>query len=442
MEISSLTRFEQQQLDQFVQRSRDDLAAIVPKVKKIITEVRSKGDQALLDYSVKFDKVSMKKQDIRITSKEISDAYNSLTKEQIAALQEAAKNIARFHQEQKPQPWSNQPKDGITYGQIFRPLDSVGLYVPGGKAAYPSSVLMCALPAKIAGVERIIICTPPQGKEEIAPSILVAADIAGIEEIYRVGGAQAIAAMAYGTETIPKVHKIIGPGNKFVTAAKLGVQNDVVIDLPAGPSEILIIADENANPDYLAADLLAQMEHDEQAWGILISLSKSHAQTVLQKLLEQSNKATKEIDWQGRLKAQCLILVSETIAQAIAVSNRIAPEHLSLQFTTAENYLDNFTNAGAIFLGQLTPVAFGDYNAGLNHVLPTAGYAKNYSGLSTADFLKRINFLRCSATGCKVLSETAILLAEMEGLQAHANSVKIRLGGLEANEKSNNKKND
>jgi histidinol dehydrogenase len=302
----------------------------------------------------------------------------------------------------------------------------VGVYVPGGKAAYPSSVLMCAVPAKVAGVERIVVCSPPGKDGDVNAALLVAADIAGVTAVYRVGGAQAVAAMAYGTSTVPNVDKIVGPGNVFVTAAKLEVSRDVAIDVPAGPSEVLVIADETGNASFIASDLLAQAEHDPQAWAVLLTSSKTLASAVNEEIGKQMKTLSRTEIINSSMQTRGLIVTVNSIEEAIRYSNMIAPEHLQIQTKNPTEVLDKIRNAGAVFLGSYSPVAFGDYSAGLNHVLPTAGYAKIYSGLSSLDFVKTMNFIQCTKDGYRKLKETAVTIAEMEGFDAHAKSVTTR----------------
>jgi histidinol dehydrogenase len=316
--------------------------------------------------------------------------------------------------------------EGVTAGQVTRPLSSVGVYAPGGRASYPSSVLMCAIPARVAGVEEIIVCSPPGNSGDINPALLVAADIVGVSGVYRVGGAQAIAAMTYGTETVPKVDKIVGPGNVFVTAAKLEVSKDVAIDVPAGPSEVLIIADETGNASFIASDLLAQAEHDPQAWAILLTTSEAIASALNEEFYRQMESLSRTEVIRSSLQKGGLIVIVRDIEEAVEYTNLIAPEHLQIQTKNPAEVLSKIRNAGAIFLGGYSPVALGDYSSGLNHVLPTGGYARFYSGLSTLDFVKTMNFLQCNREGYRSLKETAVTLAEMEGFDGHAKSVSIR----------------
>jgi len=318
-----------------------------------------------------------------------------------------------------------QVAEGVTLGQVTRPLASVGVYAPGGKASYPSSVLMCAVPAMVAGVEKIVVCSPPRKDGDVDPALLVAADVAGVSDFYRVGGVQAIAAMAYGTDTVQKVDKIVGPGNVYVTAAKLEVNRDVAIDIPAGPSEVLVIADDTANASYIAADLLAQAEHDPQAWAILLTTSETLAKEVNDEIFRQM-KTLSRIDIIKASLKNGLIITVRDIEEATELANMIAPEHLQIQTAAPDDVFSKIRNAGAVFLGGYSPVSFGDYSSGLNHVLPTAGYAKIYSGLSSLDFVKTMNFLQCSKQGYRNLKETTVSIAEMEGFSAHAKAVSIR----------------
>jgi histidinol dehydrogenase len=426
MRIVTAQEFREQTLNQVLNRGKSDISAIQSSVKTIINDVREQGDKALLRYTEKFDKVRLPASKLKVDEKEIKEAYKKLKQSQITALRKAADNIASFHKKQLRAKWTMQIAEGVTLGQVTRPLASVGVYVPGGKAAYPSSVLMCAIPAKVAGVEKIIMCSPPGKSGDVNPSLLVAADLAGVSDVYRVGGAQAIAALAYGTGTVPNVDKIVGPGNVFVTAAKLEVSRDVAIDVPAGPSEILIIADETGNAAFIASDLLAQAEHDPQAWTILLTSSEALASTVKEEVYRQMKNLSRTEIIKSSIQQRGLIVTVNSIEEAIDYSNMIAPEHLQIQTENPPEVLSKIQNAGAVFLGGYSPVAFGDYSSGLNHVLPTAGYAKIYSGLSSLDFVKTMNFLQCSKEGYRSLKETAVTIAEMEGFDAHAKSVTIR----------------
>jgi len=426
MKIVTSQKFRKEILDQLVNRGKTDLSTISLAVRKIITDVRESGDEALIHYTEKFDNVHLTKSKLKVAKNEIKEAYKKLERSQINALKKAAMNIARFHKAQIKDVWSLETVKGVTVGQVTRPLSSVGVYAPGGKASYPSSVLMCAIPAKVAGVKKIVVCSPPRENESINPALLVAADIAGVTEIYRVGGAQAIAAMAYGTETVPKVDKIVGPGNVFVTAAKLEVNKDVAIDIPAGPSEILIIADETANASFIASDLLAQAEHDPQAWSILLTTSRDLALAVKEEVYKQMEFLSRKETIKSSIQTGGLIVIVKNIEEAVDYTNLIAPEHLQIQTKIPRKVFSKIRNAGAVFLGNYSPVAFGDYSSGLNHVLPTGGYAKFYSGLSTRDFVKTINFLQCSRQGYLNLKRATVTLAKLEGFDGHARSVSIR----------------
>ncbi len=431
MRIVTSQNFREKILDQVVNRGKVDLFSISLPVKKIIRDIRENGDEALLRYTEKLDKVRLSRSELKVAEREIKEAYKKLEITQINALRKAALNIEYFHKKQIKDMWSIGTAKGVIVGQVTRPLSSVGVYAPGGKAFYPSSVLMCVTPAKVAGVEKIVVCSPPEKKGNINSALLVAADIAGATEIYRGGGAQAIAAMAYGTETVPKVDKIVGPGNVYVTAAKLEVSKDVAIDVPAGPSEILVIADETANASFIASDLLAQAEHDFQAWSILITTSKDLGLAVEKEVYKQMKSLSRTETVKSSIETGGLIVIVKNVEEAVEYANSIAPEHLQIQTKASRKVFDKIQNAGAVFLGNYSPVAFGDYSSGLNHVLPTGGYAKIFSGLSTWDFVKTINFLQCSRQGYLNLKKTTVVLAKMEGFDGHVRSVSIRGEGSE-----------
>jgi histidinol dehydrogenase len=426
MRILTSQEFKEKMLDKVLNRGKANLSAISSSVKKIIMDVRKNGDEALLRYTEKFDNVRLTKSKLKVTEKEIKKSYEKLETDQIDALKEAALNITRFHESQIRDAWSLETARGVKVGQVTRPLASVGVYTPGGEASYPSSVLMCVIPAKVAGVKKIIVCSPPRKNGDINSPILVAAEIAGATEVYRVGGAQAVAAMAYGTETVPKVNKIVGPGNVFVTTAKLEVSKDLGIDVPAGPSEVLIIADKTANPSFIASDLLAQAEHDPRAWAILLTTSKNLALAVKEELRKQLESLSRKEIVKSSLETGGLTVLVKNLEEAVDYANMIAPEHLQIFTGAPRKVFDKIQSAGAVFLGQYSPVALGDYSAGLNHVLPTGGYAKFYSGLSTKDFVKTINFLECSKEGYLSLERGAATLAKLEGFNGHARSVFIR----------------
>ena len=408
-------------------RSNMDLFTHDEVVRKILLDLKEKGDAALLEYTKRFDRYDLSVEQLQVTPDEIRLAYSRVTEQEIAALKEAAERIRCFHERQRQESW-RYDEEGISLGQMVRPLATVGIYVPGGKASYPSSVLMNAIPAKVAGVDRVIMCSPfPDG--ETRPHVLVAADIAGVSEIYKVGGAQAVAAMAFGTATMPRVDKIVGPGNIFVALAKRQVFGIVDIDMIAGPSEILIVADQSANPAYVAADLLSQAEHDEEAVPILVTPEEALAREVMVELEKQKKNLSRQSIIDVSLGKECRLLVTESLAAAIDLANRLAPEHLELALEDPEYWVEKIQNAGAVFLGHYTPEAVGDYLAGPNHVLPTSGTARFSSPLGVYDFVKRTSVISYSQAALEKCSKNLTLLAEMEDLGAHANSVAMRIKG-------------
>lgn len=427
MRVMTSLQFEREVLNKIVNRGKLDFS-VSSAVQEIIEAVKKEGDKAVLRYTEEFDNVRLTQSKLKLTQREIKASYRKLKDKQIEALKKAAVNIIRFHKKQISDVWSLTVARGVTVGQLTRPLSSVGIYAPGGRATYPSSVLMCTIPARVAGVKKIALCSPPRTNGDINPALAVAADLAGATDIYRVGGVQAIAAMAYGTETVPKVDKIVGPGNIFVTTAKMQVSKDVAIDLPAGPSEILIIADSRASPSFIASDLLAQAEHDPNTWAILLTTSKSLALAVEKEVNTQLMLLSRREIAKSSIQKRGFIVIVKDMEEAVNYANIIAPEHLEILTKAPSRVLDRIRNAGAVFLGEYSTVAFGDYSAGMNHVLPTGGYAKTYSGLSTKDFVKTISFLECSKRGYSNLKETTITLAKLEGLGAHAKSVSIRRG--------------
>ena len=395
-------------------------------VKAIIADVRARGDAALAEYSLRFDGIDFSQTPMRVAIAEIDEAAASVSPEVMDALRLAAERIEKHHARQMPKDDIYEDALGVGLGSRWTAIEAVGLYVPGGTASYPSSVLMNAVPARVAGVERIVMVVPASGGE-INPTVLAAAKIAGVEEIYRIGGAQAVAALAYGTETIAPVAKIVGPGNAYVAAAKRQVFGTVGIDMIAGPSEVLVIADANNNPDWLAADLLAQAEHDPGAQSILITddadLGRAVVAAVERQLKSLSRSETAAASWRD---FGAVILV-RSLADAVPLANRIAAEHLELAVDDPDALMAGVRNAGAIFVGRHTPEAIGDYVAGSNHVLPTARSARFSSGLSVLDFVKRTSILRLGPDQLRALAPAAIALAKSEGLDAHARSVAIRL---------------
>jgi histidinol dehydrogenase len=415
----------QEEVERLVNRSNLDLATQDATVRGILDAVKSEKDEALLRYTNQFDRCNYNLDDIRVSEKDIQQAYTKVTEEEVEALKAAAENIRRYHQKQVQESWQYQ-EGGVTLGQMVRPLQTVGIYVPGGKASYPSSVLMNAIPAQVAEVERIIMCSPsPDG--QTSPHTLVAADLAGVSEVYQVGGAQAVAAMAYGTGIIPKVDKIVGPGNIYVALAKRLVFGIVDIDMIAGPSEILIVADDSAHPDYIASDLLSQAEHDEEAVPVLITSSESVAEKVQQAIEAQKKKLKRQAIIDKSLENGCRLFVVESLQTAIDLANRIAPEHLELAVEGPARWAEKIRNAGAVFLGHYTPEAIGDYLAGPNHVLPTSGTARFSSPLGVYDFIKKTSIISYTQEELKKSGPQAMILAEMEHLDAHANSVRIRI---------------
>jgi histidinol dehydrogenase len=406
-------------------RSQIDSDSVMNIVNDIVSDVKNNGDKALRHYTEKFDGVDLK--DFLIKEEDLKESISKIEDDLVRSLKQAASNIRKFHQAQLPQEWSMEVDEGITAGQIVRPLERVGCYIPGGRAVYPSSILMTVIPAKVAGVNEIICCTPPGPDGKVEDIVLAAAYLAGADKVYRVGGAQAIAAMAYGTETIAPVDKIVGPGNIFVTAAKKMVYGQVDIDFPAGPSEVLIIADETGNPDYIALDLLAQAEHDPQAASVLVTTSPELARSVDKKLKQELPLMKRKEIIAESLEKNGMIILVDTLNEAVMFSNEYAPEHLMIMTRDPEELVKDIKNAGSIFLGNLTPVAAGDYGSGTNHVLPTSFCARMYSGLSTESFLKKPTVQRLSRVGLNNLKDVVIPLAEYEGLYAHAESFKKRL---------------
>ncbi|TMV50962.1 histidinol dehydrogenase [Paenibacillus mesophilus] len=398
-------------------------------VGDILDRVRTEGDAAVLRFTENFDKVKLEASQLRVTEQEIAAAYDRVEPRFIEALRRAAANIRSFHEKQKRNSWMDVQADGTTLGQIIRPLRRVGLYVPGGKAAYPSSVLMNAIPAQVAGVPEIVMVTPAStgGKEGIDPYILVAAAEAGIREMYRVGGAQAVAALAYGTATIPPVDKIVGPGNIYVALAKRYVYGVVDIDSIAGPSEILVLADDSADPSYIAADLLSQAEHDEMASSILVTISQTLAEAVRAEVESQLATLPRKEIAEKSIRERGAILLAESEAEAVATSNRLAPEHLELLVREPFGWLGRIENAGAIFLGPYSTEPVGDYFAGPNHILPTNGTARFSSPLSVDDFLKKSSVIHYSKEALLRDGEDIMTMAKHEGLEAHARAIQVRL---------------
>ena len=408
--------------------SRENLSANVEEtVAEIIENVKTNGDKALFEYCEKFDGVTLSS--LVVTEEEIDKAFETVEPEFIAVLEEAAENIRKFHSAQVRNSFIINDKNGVVMGQKIIPLDRVGLYVPGGTAAYPSTVLMDSIPAKIAGCPELFMVTPPSKDGSVRPEILAAAKIAGVDKIYKIGGAQAVAALAYGTETVKKVDKIVGPGNAFVAEAKKQVFGRVAIDMIAGPSEILIVADGSCNPKFVAADMLSQAEHDKNATAVLVTDDGDFAKKVSEQLelqipaLPRAEIARASIDNNGK------IIVAENLLSAIDIANEIAPEHLELCVDNPFDYLDRIRHAGSIFMGKNCPEALGDYFAGPNHTLPTSGTAKFSSPLSVDDFVKKSQYTYFTADALERVAGKVALFAEKEGLSAHARSATVRFEG-------------
>ena len=413
-------------LNDLLKRSPNNYSQYESTVNQIIEKVRAEGDKALFDYTLQFDKFALSAENIRVTKEEIAEAYAQMDENLIDVIRQSAENIRAFHQKQLRNSWFDAKPDGTILGMKITAIERAGVYVPGGKAAYPSSVLMNVIPAKVAGVDEIIMVTPPGKDGKVNPATLVAAKEAGVDAVYKVGGAQAIAALAYGTESIPKVDKIVGPGNIYVALAKKAVYGHVSIDSIAGPSEILVLADETANPRYVAADLLSQAEHDELASAILVTTSEELAEEVSREVdgfvkeLSRGEIIQKSLDNYGH------ILIAETLDDAIDAANEIASEHLEIVTKDAFTVMTKIRNAGAIFIGEYSSEPLGDYFAGPNHVLPTNGTAKFFSPLSVDDFLKKSSIISYSKEALEAVHQDIEQFAKAEQLTAHANSIHVR----------------
>jgi histidinol dehydrogenase len=416
---------DKKELEKFIsvlrKRAAGVSSAVDKTVKVVLADVRKKGDAAVKKYTLKFDRHEFP---LKITAQEIRRYAKQADRKVVKALELSAERIRFFHEKQIEKSWQFN-KDGAVLGQIIMPIERAGVYVPGGKASYPSTVLMNVIPAQVAGVSEICLCVPtPDGM--VNPYVMAAIEFLGVKEVYRIGGAQAVGAMAYGTESIKKVDKIVGPGNIFVALAKKMVFGEVDIDMIAGPSEILIIADESANPAFIAADMLSQAEHDEMASSIVITDSDKMAEAIIIEVKSQLNRLKRKDIAKKSLAKFGAIIKTKSIADAITLSNSIAPEHLEIMTKEPERDLDGIKNAGAVFLGKWTPEPLGDYSAGPNHTLPTGGTARFSSPLGVYDFIKRTSLLHFSEKGFMILSETVEMIADTEGLEAHANTVRIR----------------
>lgn len=427
MRIVELTRQTRKNiLNDLLKRSPNNYGQYEATVNDIIKNVRENGDKALFEYTLAFDKFPLSGENIKVTKEEIKEAYAQMDPVLVEVIRKSAENIRSFHTKQLRNSWFDSREDGTILGMKITPIQRAGVYVPGGKAAYPSSVLMNVVPAKVAGVSEIIMTTPPSAEGKVNPGTLVAADIAGVDTIYKVGGAQAIAAMAFGTQSLPKVDKITGPGNIFVALAKKAVYGYVSIDSIAGPSEILVLADETANPRYVAADLLSQAEHDELASAILITTSRTLAEEVSRQAdlftaqLERKEIIQKSLDNYG------YILLAENMVEAIEAANEIASEHLEILTANPFDIMTRIRNAGAIFLGEYASEPLGDYFAGPNHILPTNGTAKFFSPVNVDDFIKKTSIISYSREALFKVHKDIETFAKSEGLTAHANSIKVR----------------
>ena len=413
-------------LDDLLKRSPNNYSQYEAAVNDIIENVKARRDAAIFEYTAKFDRFPLNADCIRVTREEIDEAYTKLDAGLIEVIRKSADNIRAFHSKQLRNSWFDAKEDGTILGMKITPIERAGVYVPGGKAAYPSSVLMNVIPAKVAGVKEIIMTTPPSPEGKVNPGTLVAADIAGVDTIYKVGGAQAIAAMAFGTESIPKVDKITGPGNIFVALAKKAVYGYVSIDSIAGPSEILVLADESANPRYVAADLLSQAEHDELASAILITTSEELAKQVSEQVEIFVESLSRTEIMRKSLENYGYILVAETMQDAIDAANEIASEHLEILTSNPFEIMTKIKNAGAIFMGEYASEPLGDYFAGPNHILPTNGTAKFFSPVNVDDFIKKTSIISYSREALEKVHRDIELFAQSEGLTAHANSIKVR----------------
>ncbi len=424
--VKLTTETKQNLLDDLLKRSPNNYTEYADTVQEIVDNVKKNGDKALFEYTKKFDKADMDEQTVKVTKEEIEEAYNQVDEHLLEIIRKALVNIRTYHEKQKQYSWFDTTENGTMLGQKVTAMNSVGVYVPGGKAVYPSSVLMNIVPAKVAGVKNIIMTTPCNAEGKVYPTTLVAANEAGVDAIYKAGGAQAIASLAYGTESIPKVDKIVGPGNIFVALAKRAVYGYVSIDSIAGPSEILVLADESANPRFVAADLLSQAEHDELASAILVTTSEDLANQVSEEVdkfiaeLSRSEIMQKSIDNYG------YILVAENMEDAISAANDIASEHLEIVTKNPFEVMMRIQNAGAIFIGEYSSEPLGDYFAGPNHVLPTNGTAKFFSPLSVDDFVKKSSIIYYSKEALEPVHQDIVDFATSEQLTAHANSIKVR----------------
>lgn len=428
MKIYDLKNLTELEIQQLCSRAIEDDLTVENRVKQIVEETKNKGDEALLSYAEQFDKVKISK--LFIGKTEIKSLANEIPSSVKNAIDVAYQNIYKFHASQLTTEDKVETMEGVNCWRETRAIEKVGLYIPGGTAVLPSTFLMLGIPAKIAGCKEIVVCSPPQKDGSVNCYIAYVATLLGIEKIYLIGGAQAVASMAYGTTTVPRVDKIFGPGNRYVTEAKKLVQNICAIDMPAGPSEVLVVADETANPSYLASDLLAQAEHGIDSQAVLVATSSE----IIEKTIEEIEKQILDLprrDIARQAIANSFVIKAENLSEAMQFSNIYAPEHLILSVSDFENLIPLISNAGSVFLGHLTPESAGDYASGTNHTLPTSGFARAFSGVSVDTFLKKITFQHITTKGLKNIGNTVEVLAEAEGLQAHKNAVSIRLKSIE-----------
>jgi len=419
----------QEVCDKLGARGKMDLGPVISTVQGVIDDIRARGDEAVLEYTAKFDRATLTPETMKVTADEIKSAYASLEKEDpelLRIMKTAAQNIRVFHEKQKEEGFMMDTAKGSKIGVRVRPITVAGVYVPGGTAPLPSTVLMDVIPASVAGVPRIVFCTPPRADGTIAPVILAAADIAGATEIYKVGGSQAIAAMAYGTQTIPRVDKICGPGNIYVNTAKRLVYGQVDIDMFAGPSEVIIIADESANPEFVAADMLAQAEHDKLASAIVLAVGNDLATKIWEAADRRSDAANRQAQLEGSMENYCSVICVDNLDTAIAFSEELAPEHLELCVADPDAALEKINNAGAVFMGNYSPEPLGDYFAGPNHTLPTSGTARFFSPLNTGDFYKKMSVINYNEESLREVYKDVAKFARSEGLDCHAASIESR----------------
>lgn len=413
--------------DWFKRQKADEKAVqeLENSVKEIIKQVKENGDAALVEFALKFDKAELSLRTLKVRKEEIKEAYNKTSLEQVGALRFMKERVTAFQKQQFNQTQINTSSEGITVQTVLRPIESVGCYVPGGQAAYPSTLIMTAVPAKVAGVTRIVVCSPSDTKGKVNPLVLVAADICGVEEVYRVGGAQAIAALAYGTKSIKTVRKIVGPGSKYVTTAKVLVSADVAVDMPAGPSEVLVLADESADPRLIAYDMISQAEHGGDSVAGLITTSEEVALKVQENLASITASTERREKVLEALTKYGFIIVCKNMEEAVGLANQFAAEHLEVMTFKPKELAEKLT-AGLILLGPYSPVALSDYGSGTNHVLPTGGFSQSFSGLSVYDFIRRVNVVESSRTGLEMVKDTIKVLAESENLPNHSKAIQAR----------------